>query len=161
MPKTPSDAALNLLKEFERGPDGTFADRPYLDPAGYLTIGWGHRITSGDRTPTTLTAQMADDLLRHDLRGAADYVNRVVKVEITQSMFDALCCFAFNVGNGKLAGSTLLRVLNDRDYARVSGELLRWNKAMNPKTGLKEPLAGLTRRRAAERDLFLRDGLPG
>lgn len=47
-------------------------------------------------------------------------------------------------------------------YRDLAGhETIGWNKATNPKTGKKEPLAGLTRRREAERELFLRDGVPG
>lgn len=79
--------------------------------------------------------------------------------DLTQSMFDAVCCWAFNVGLGAALGSTLMTKLRGGDFQAAADEFGRWNKATNPKTGKKEPLAGLTRRREAERDLFLREGL--
>ena len=146
---TPSRAALALLKHFEQGPNGGFAAQPYRDWAGHETIGWGHRMMPGESFPTPLSADAADALLHRDLDRFAHGVTAGVRVPLTTSMFDALCCFAFNLGTGKLLGSTLLRLLNESDYAGAADEFLRWNKAMNPKTGKKEPLAGLTRRREA------------
>jgi len=75
-------------------------------------------------------------------------------------MFDAVVCLGFNIGLGALLGSTLMARLRAGDWAAAADEFLRWDKATNPKTGKKERLAGLTRRRQAERDLFLCDGLP-
>ena len=51
--------------------------------------------------------------------------------------------------------------LRARNWAAAADQFLRWDKAANPWTGQKERLTGLTRRRQAERELFLRDGLPG
>lgn len=159
--RVPSEAALALLQHFEQGPNGGFASHVYRDAAGHETVGWGHRVRPGERFAKPLTAAEADRLLAEDLERFAAGVRRFVAVPLTQSMFDALCCFAFNVGAGALAGSTLLRLLNVCDYAAAADQFLVWNKATNPKTGKKAPLAGLTRRRKAERDLFLREGLLG
>ena len=68
---------------------------------------------------------------------------------VTQNQFDALVSFTYNLGAGNLRSSTLLKKLNAGDYAGAADEFPKWNKA-----GGKE-LAGLTRRRNAERDLFL------
>jgi hypothetical protein len=76
-------------------------------------------------------------------------VRKGVTAPLTQNQFDALVCFAFNVGNGALLSSTLLRELNKRDYAAAANQFLRWNKAGG------HELPGLTRRREAERRLFL------
>ena len=157
----PSDAALVLLKTFEQGPAGGFAPVAYPCPAGYLTIGWGHRIQPGDRFQQPLSAAEADRLLQADVRWVGGQVRAAVDVPLTQSMMDALTCFVFNVGYGAFLGSTLLAALNAGQYAVAGDEFLKWNKAKNPQTGKREPLAGLTRRRQAERELFLRDGLPG
>ena len=155
---TPSQAAIELLHEFEQGPQGGMASVPYKDLAGHWTIGWGHRILPRERFSNPLTAAQADDLLRSDLERFADGVNSLVTAPITQSMFDALVCFSFNVGLGALKGSTLLRLLNQHFYAAAAGQFERWDKATDPKTGEKVALRGLTRRRAAERVLFERDG---
>ena len=156
---TPSQAALDLLHEFEQGPQGGMASVPYCDFAGHPTIGWGHRILPRERFSKPLTVAQSDDLLRSDLERFAAAVNSLVTAPITQSMFDALVCFAFNVGLGALKGSTLLRLLNQHWYAAAAQQFERWDKATDQKTGKKVALRGLTRRRAAERALFERDGL--
>ena len=154
-----SESGLALIHEFEQGPDGGFASMPYPDFAGVSTIGWGHAIKPGERFALPLTAEQADTLLREDIADFEDAVNRAVSVPITQSMFDALVCFAFNVGAGNLVSSTLLRVLNRGYYAAASLQFGRWNKSTNPHTGKKEPLRGLTRRRSAEKALFESEGM--
>lgn len=157
----PGEAALALLKNYEQGPSGGFAPVAYYCPSGHLTIGWGHRIQPSETFQQPISAVEADRLLQVDVLWASGTVAAAVKVPLTQSMMAALACFVFNVGVGAFLGSTLLASLNTGDYRAAAAELLKWNKAKNPKTGRKEPLAGLTRRRAAERELFLREGLPG
>jgi len=103
----------------------------------------------------------ADRLLQADVLRVGGQVGAAVKVPLTQSMMDALVCFAFNVGYAAFVGSTLFAVLNVGQYEAAANEFLRWDKAKNPKTGQKERLTGLTRRRQAERELFLREGRPG
>ncbi|MEG5623927.1 lysozyme, partial [Enterobacter hormaechei] len=76
-------------------------------------------------------------------------VSRLVKVGLTQGQFDALVSFTYNLGARSLSTSTLLRKLNAGDYAGAADEFLRWNKAGG------KVLNGLTRRREAERALFL------
>ena len=67
---------------------------------------------------------------------------------INQNQFDALVAFSYNCRFGALAKSTLLRKLNQKDYKGAANEFLKWNKAGG------KVLAGLTRRREAERKLF-------
>lgn len=154
----PSPAALELIHEFEQGPQGGMASVPYRDPADQWTIGWGHLIRDSERFDRPLTAEQADELLLSDLERFSAGVNSWVTAPITQSMFDALVCFAFNVGLSALKGSTLLRLLNQHWYAAAAQQFERWDKATDPKTGEKVSLAGLKRRRLAERRLFERDG---
>lgn len=156
--RTASINALVLLHKFEQGPNGGFSPVPYRDSAGILTIGWGHRIQPSEHFDQPLTAAQADQLLHQDLKAAEAAVNKLVSVPITQSIFDALACFVFNVGAANFSGSTLLFELNQRRYAVAANELLRWDKAYNPKTRKKESLAGLVRRREAERQLYLAEG---
>ena len=157
----PGDAALALLKNFEQGPSGGFSPVLYHCPAGYKTIGWGHRVQPGEKFQQPISAAQADRLLQVDVLRVGGQVGVTVKVPLTQSMVDALACFVFNVGYGAFLGSTLRAALNAGQYAVAADEFLKWNKAQNPRTGKREPLPGLTRRRQAERELFLRDGMPG
>ncbi|WP_441254538.1 lysozyme [Bradyrhizobium sp. 613_E4_N2_2] len=123
----------------------------YRCPAGKLTIGMGH--TGVDVKPgMTITNAEADRLLRVDMQSAALSVSKLVRVPLSQNMFDALCDFAFNLGRAALAGSTLLRKLNDGDYSGAAAEFAKWNKAHV--NGVLVELDGLTKRRHAEAELF-------
>ena len=75
-------------------------------------------------------------------------VLRLVKAALTQGQFDALVDFVFNLGSGRLAGSTLLVYLNAGRYDDAAGQLLRWDHA-----GAIE-VAGLKARREAEFKLW-------
>lgn len=138
-----SQAGTELIQSFE----GCKLNA-YVCPAGVLTIGWGH--TGKDVTPGQCISQArADELLAQDLAPRERDVERLVKVPLTQHQFDALVSFVYNLGAGALAGSTLLKKLNAGNYAGAADEFLKWNKAGG------KVLPGLSRRRAAERELFL------
>lgn len=160
--RTPSKAALALLTHFEQGPNGGFAPFVYRDWAGHETIGWGHRLRPGESFPTPIDEAMANTLLGWDLERIALSIDATLGelLPVTQSMFDAICCWAFNVGLDAALGSTLITQLKAREWFAAADEFLRWNRATNPETGEQEPLAGLPRRKV-ERDLFLREGVPG
>jgi lysozyme len=134
-------AGLHLIKTFEG-----LKLSAYLCPAGVWTIGYG--TTKGVKPGQAITAAKAEELLAADLRKFEDTVNTAVAVPITQGQFDALVSLAYNIGSGAFRASTLLRLLNAGDYAGAAKQFDRWNKAG------KKVLAGLTRRRAAERQLF-------
>lgn len=108
---------------------------------GAFSIGYGHR---GVPEGTTWTEQQAEENLDDDLYGAAYAVSVLVKVPLTQGQFDALADFVYNLGSGKLAGSTLLRLLNNGEYDRVPAELRRWKYADG------EVSQGLIQRRSGE-----------
>ena len=156
----PSDACFTLIKAFEQGPGGGFAARPYRCPAGHLTIGYGHRLRKHETFATPLTEAQAAALLGEDVQSAAQAVEESVRVRLTQSMFDALVSLVFNLGTQKFRTSTLLAQLNAGAYGPAADQFLRWDKATNPATGQKEVVQGLTRRRQAERALFLQAGWP-
>ena len=127
----------------------------YRDAAGIWTIGYGHTAAAGPPAPVarmTITAAEADQILGRDLARFEAAVARLVTVALSQGEFDALVSFAFNVGEGALARSTLLKKLNGGDRAGAAAEFGRWNKAGG------RVLAGLTRRRAEERALFVGAG---
>ena len=139
-----SQAGLDLIKRFEG-----CRLKAYQDAVGIWTIGYGHtgpNVYEG----LTITQKQADDILAQDVGRFASGVAANVNVSITQSEFDALVSFAFNVGLGAFKTSTLLKLLNDNaDRKVVASQFLRWNKADG------KVLDGLTKRRNAEKALFL------
>lgn len=127
-----------------------FLARAYLDTIAdppVWTIGHGH--TKGVKPSDVVTPDQARRLLAQDLRDAAQAVDKLITAPLTTRQRIALISFAFNCGSGALEESTLRKKLNKRDYRGAGDEFLRWNKA-----GGVEVL-GLTRRRQAERKMFL------
>ena len=119
----------------------------YLCPAGKPTIGWGH--TYGVKIGQKISPAQAEVFFDHDYQEAQEAVLRNVKVPLTEGQLGALTSFVFNLGEGKLKSSTLLKKLNTGDYAGTADEFLRWVYA----DGVK--LNGLVKRRKCERELFL------
>jgi len=146
MTKTTGTRGIELIKQFEG-----LELKAYMCPANVATIGYGTTRIKGQpvQMGTTITESHAITLLKTDLSTFEQAVNRNVSVPLTQNQFDALVSWTYNLGETNLRNSTLLRKLNARDYAGAADEFPRWNKS-----GGKE-LAGLTRRRAAEREMFL------
>lgn len=123
----------------------------YRDVAGILTIGYGH---TGDVTEDMeINEARAEALLRSDVAVFEDVVNGSVRPDITQSQFDALVSFAFNVGASAMRGSTAVRRLNAGDVAGAAEALTWWNKARVD--GKLRVIEGLKRRRAAEAEMLL------
>jgi lysozyme len=140
---TYSKNGLALTKQFE-GCKLT----AYQDSVGVWTIGYGHTGTFAD-PGKTITQAFADQLLLADIAKFEAGVLKLVRAAINQNQFDALVDFSFNLGLGNLGSSTLLKKLNAGDIKGAAEEFLRWDKAGG------KVLAGLTRRRKAERELFL------
>lgn len=132
---------IELIKEFEG-----CELKAYQDSVGVWTIGYGH--TKNVKKGDVITQKQADQFLIEDLADAENAVNRLVKVEINQDMFDALSSFTFNLGAGSLHSSTLLKLLNQSKYSEASEQFTRWVYAGGQK------LSGLIRRREAEQKLF-------
>jgi lysozyme len=145
---TPSGKCYDLIKTFEG-----FKSKPYKCPAGIPTIGYGSTFyedgTKVKLTDAPITEARAMDLLGDVVNDFSKKVNKLIKVEVNQNQFDALVDFAYNVGITALANSTLLKKLNAKLYSEAADQFLRWNKA----NGVV--LAGLTKRRNAEKELFL------
>ncbi|NUB24322.1 lysozyme [Azospirillum brasilense] len=144
-PREIHDDALALVRHFE----GLYLSA-YLCPAGVPTIGYGH--TAGVRMGQTITSLQAEVYLRTDMAEAGAAVDRLVKVPLTDRQRGALASFVFNLGAGALQSSTLLRLLNQRDYEGAAGQFGRWVYATV--NGEKVQLDGLKKRRAAEAKLF-------
>ena len=138
----PSEACIEFIKGFEG-----FNANAYLCPAGVWTIGYGttEYVDPGD----TVTEEEACDLLRKDVQEAADAIDDLVDVELSQSQYDALCSFIYNVGRSAFANSTLLKMLNQgKSKKEIGPQFLRWNKANG------QVIPGLTRRREDEKRMF-------
>lgn len=146
-----SQKGAALIKSFESClqpiPGGYQA---YLDPVHVLTIGWGHTNDNGTQfnASSVWTQAQCDTEFLSDMAIFERAVSSLITVPLNQNQFDALVSFTFNVGKGNLAQSTLLKKLNAGDYAGAAQEFPRWNKASG------KVLAGLTRRRVAEAQLF-------
>jgi lysozyme len=162
--------AIDLIKAFEGIPDGdpsTVNIDAYLCPAGVWTIGWGHAIVDGGVQlkgaagkararalyPGGITREQAETLLRADLIPRAAQLGRMLKVAVDDAQFGALVSLLFNIGGANLAASTLLRKLNAGDRLGAADQFLAWDKARV--SGVLQALPGLTRRRRAERAMFL------
>ena len=137
-----TEAGLALIRRFEG-----FSSTPYLCPAGYLTVGYGH-VVRGPEDEMYLSESDALLLLRHDVRQAEQAVLRQVAVPLSDHQFDALVSFAYNLGAGALQRSALRRKVNRGEHADVPEEFGRWIWAGGKK------LPGLIRRRAAEAALY-------
>ena len=136
-----SDRGLALIKEFE-GCKLT----AYQDSVGVWTIGYGHTRTAS--RVMIITQAQADELLALDVSEHATGVYKALQVKIEQHQFDAVVSLAFNVGVSAVRNSTLLKMINRGDAKLAAAQFYRWNKAGG------KVLAGLTRRRAAERKMY-------
>ena len=136
-----SQEGLALIKKFE----GCELDA-YKCAAGVWTIGYGS--TKGVKEGDTISQEDADKLLTHEMEEYEGYINDLVDVNLEQNQFDALVSWVFNLGPANLKASTLLKVLNAKDYEGVPAQIKRWNKAGG------KVLQGLIRRREAESLLF-------
>ena len=125
----------------------------YLDSHGIPTIGYGHTGWYSVGVPVALgqtcTQEQAEDWFLRDTAWAVNGVTRCLDIPVTQNQFDALCDFTFNEGVTALAHSTLIRDINEGQLASAANEFLKWDYCGG------EELAGLERRRRAERALFL------
>lgn len=141
-----SDRGVELIAKYE----GCRLEA-YKCPAGVWTIGYGHTagVVQGQQLPSR---EAAKALLKEDLKKYAGYVNNCVKkgfikFTLNQNQFDALVSFCYNCGIGSLQ-----KLVAGRDAVTIADKLLAYNK------GDGKVLAGLTRRREEERDLFLSKG---
>lgn len=143
-----SNAGIKLLKEFEG-----LRLKAYQDSVGVWTIGIGH--TKGVKAGDVITYQQAINFLYQDIKEAETAVNRMVRVfdVLTQNQYDALVSLVYNIGAGNFQNSTVLKETNRRNFNLAADAFRRFNKGRVE--GVLVELKGLTRRREAERTLFL------
>jgi lysozyme len=142
-----SEGCLNLIKACEG-----FRPYPYLCPAGVPTIGYGSTRYADGRavklSDPPITEEVAQMIMKATLDDYEAAVSRYVTVELNQHQFDALVDFAYNAGAQNLRTSTLLKLLNQRQYEKAAEEFGKWVYGGGKKLG------GLIKRRGLERDLF-------
>lgn len=138
-----TNRCVELVKKFEG-----FSSKPYLCPAGYWTIGYGHVIYDGNLN-RTITKEEAEKLLIEDLLKFEKAIKPLLTVKIHDYMLDSLISFTFNVGIYAFKASTLRRLINRREFLLASEQFERWVYAGGKK------LKGLVLRRQAEKNLYL------
>ncbi|WP_079907808.1 lysozyme [Salmonella enterica] len=123
-------SAVAIAAALLGGHDGLEGRRyiPYRDVTGVLTVCDGH--TGKDIIPgKRYTDAECDALLDKDLKRVKAQVDPLIKVSIPESERAAFYSFAYNVGTGAFARSTLLKKLNAGDHAGACNELKRWTYA--------------------------------
>ena len=136
-----SNEGISLIQKFE----GCELEA-YQCSAGVWTIGYGH--TKDVVEGMTITKEQAEQMLVDELHEYENYINEYVTVALSQNQFDALVSWVYNLGPANLKASTMLKVLNAKEYEDVPAQMKRWNKAGG------KVLEGLIRRREAEACLF-------
>jgi lysozyme len=135
MNQTTNQAGLQLIESFEG-----LRLTSYQDSVGVWTIGYGH--TLGVKAGQTITQEQAQAFLQQDLGIAEAAVNKL-GLNLSGNQFAALVSFAFNLGGGNL------NKLMSQGLAAAPDRILLFDHAGG------KVLPGLTRRRQAERVLFL------
>lgn len=139
--KTPPQG-IELIKYFEG-----YSSKEYLCPAGYRTIGYGHKCLDGE-IYNVICQEFALQLLMIDLQNFEFAVLRNIDVPLSDNQYAALISFTYNLGPAALQRSTLRQKINYGDYDEITSEFLRWIYVIGKKS------KGLILRRRAEARLF-------
>lgn len=127
--------------------------KPYLCPSKIPTIGYGNTYYTDGKRVTMLDKPITQKEAFEMFKSVADRfalaVNRQLKKPVTQNQFNSLVSFAYNVGTGNFASSTLLKKVNaNPEDLSIKSEFLKWNK------GGGVVLNGLNIRRNKEQELY-------
>ncbi len=139
------ESASIIIKKWE-----SFKNKMYLCPAKIPTIGYGHVILPSDNIKPTdiITHERAVHLLNKDMEIALQSILKYVQVDLTSNQLAALVSFVFNIGVTAFKKSTMLRMINSKNYTGAAGQFSKWVYA-NGKI-----LKGLQNRRIEECKLF-------
>ena len=138
-----SQRGIDLIKSFEG-----LRLEPYKDQAGVWTCGYG--FTGPEvKQGVAWTLKQAEDALAGRIRAIDGILAKAIVPRLTQNQWDALVSLCYNIGQGAFRGSTLLRLVNQRDFPGAAEEFLKWDHV----GGVVN--AGLLKRRQVERALFL------
>lgn len=154
-----NQVSLELIGHFEG-----FKEKSYKCPAGVWTIGFGTTVyPSGEKVQEgdgPFTKEECLVFLNHDVKEHSKYVmtfSKREKIDFSDNQFGALVSFSYNCGPSAILNSSksLNKALRNGDANKIRNAFMKYNKARS-KWGILRPLAGLTRRRKAEADLFFR-----
>ncbi len=127
--------------------------RAYQDVAGIWTIGYGH--IRGVTPGMEISQQQAEQALTDDVSSAVKVVDEAIgAVETSDNQFSAMVALCFNIGSLNYRGSSVLREHCAGNFQNAADAFMKWNHAHV--RGVLQEVAGLTNRRAAERDLYLK-----
>lgn len=141
-------AGLELIKEQE-----ALRLKPYQDINGFWTEGYGH--TKGvTRNSCAITSEQALEWLKEDVMESEHWIEKYIHVPLTNNQFSALASLVFNCGPAPLL-ATLGAYLNAKNYVKAADAFLPWDHIT--RNGEKIVVAGLVKRRQAERALFLKE----
>ncbi|MBN9542315.1 MAG: lysozyme [Alphaproteobacteria bacterium] len=130
--------AIDIIKQFEG-----LRLKPYLCPAGLLTIGYGHVIKSNEHF-TEISEVYANQLLEIDINLAINKVKKLIYQPLNDNQLASITSFTFNLGAGALQRSTLRQKINRGEHELVETELMKWVYSKGRK------LPGLVKRRQIE-----------
>ena len=137
--------AVDLIKRFEG-----YRQKAAQLPDGRWTVGYGHTLTA--REGASVSEKDAEALLLYDLISVAHSVNEHTYTPLNQNQFDALVCFAFNIGLDNFLRSGVLRRINEGSLLQAACAMEMWRKA--DFEGERIVIDALVRRRSAEKTLF-------
>lgn len=140
-----SKNGIEMVKRLEG-----FSPLEYTCVAGCRTIGYGHVLKLDEEYVGGVGENEAEKMLLRDLQTAENAVDALVAVPLTPCQKDALVSFVFNIGVRAFSKSTLLRLLNEGEYARVPEQMNRWVFVNG------RPCFGLARRRKTEAAMFVK-----
>jgi lysozyme len=129
---------------------------PYLDEGEKWTVGWGHLMASTDDKTASITQAEADALFDYELCHFADGISKLIFMPMTQYQYDAVVAFSYNCGLGALATSSLRKCIEDGNFTKAATWFSPWNQIEKPPSSKHFVVSdGLTKRRAAERAIFV------
>ena len=139
---TISQKGIDLIKTFEGCK--LFA---YRDSVGIPTIGYGH--TKDVKMGMSITQKQAEEFLKGDIKPVERLLNGM-GINYTQSQFDALTSWIFNLGEGNFKKSTMYKnIVARKSDVEITDQMVKWVNAGG------RPLLGLKKRRVAEANMFL------
>ncbi len=139
-----TDDGLSLIKRFEG-----FSPVSYRCAAGFMTIGYGHEILSGETIREPISEEEALTILAQDVMIAERSVCRLITVPLEHWQYDALVRWTFNLGGRRLQISTMRKRVNEERHPLVPGEMKRWVYVGTTR------LSGLIKRRNAEATMYM------
>ena len=123
----------------------SYREKAYNDGAGVTTVGFGS--TKGVKPGDRISVEEALRRASSDTEKVGQAIKKCIKVPLSQNEYDAYVSLAYNIGPTAFCNSTLVKKLNQLQYAEACAQISRWTRA-----GGKE-LRGLIKRRASERAL--------